>query len=101
VWQASFATDLNLSMKTSAANQCHQCGATSYQPVIKRDDQGVMRPSGEFRCTGCRLIFKSIDEWRADKQMPAAPKAPNAETRTAMVEADEIARAHSERINND
>lgn len=33
----------------------------------------------------------------ADKQMPFAIKAPNAETRTAMIEADEIARAHSGR----
>jgi DNA-damage-inducible protein J len=34
----------------------------------------------------------------ADKQMPFAIKAPNAETRAAMVEADEIARAHSARF---
>ena len=34
----------------------------------------------------------------ADKQMPFAIKAPNAETRTAMIEADEIARAHSARF---
>ncbi len=34
----------------------------------------------------------------ADKQMPFAIKAPNAETRAAMAEADEIARAHSARF---
>lgn len=34
----------------------------------------------------------------ADKQMPFAIKAPNAETRAAMIEADEIARAHSARF---
>ncbi len=34
----------------------------------------------------------------ADKQMPFDIKAPNAETRAAMVEADEIARAHSARF---
>ena len=34
----------------------------------------------------------------ADKQMPFAIKAPNAETRAAMVEADEIARAYSARF---
>lgn len=34
----------------------------------------------------------------ADKQMPFAIKAPNAETRAAMVEADEIARAHCARF---
>ncbi|OIP14749.1 MAG: type II toxin-antitoxin system antitoxin, RelB/DinJ family [Comamonadaceae bacterium CG_4_9_14_3_um_filter_60_33] len=34
----------------------------------------------------------------AEKQMPFAIKAPNAETRVAMVEADEIARANSARF---
>lgn len=34
----------------------------------------------------------------ADKQMPFAIKAPNAETQAAMVEADEISRARSVRF---
>lgn len=34
----------------------------------------------------------------ADKQMPFALKAPNAETRAAMVEADEITRTHRARF---
>jgi DNA-damage-inducible protein J len=34
----------------------------------------------------------------ADKQMPFAIKAPNAETRAAMAEADEITRAHGARF---
>lgn len=34
----------------------------------------------------------------ADKQMPFALKVPSAETRAAMSEADEIARAHSARF---
>jgi DNA-damage-inducible protein J len=34
----------------------------------------------------------------AEKQMPFAIKAPKAETRAAMIEADEIARAHSARF---
>lgn len=34
----------------------------------------------------------------ADKQMPFAIKAPNAETRAAMAEADEIARTHRARF---
>ena len=34
----------------------------------------------------------------ADQQMPFALKAPNAETRAAMTEADEIARSHSARF---
>ena len=36
----------------------------------------------------------------ADKQMPFAIKAPNAETRAAMVEADDIARTRSARFAN-
>jgi DNA-damage-inducible protein J len=34
----------------------------------------------------------------ADRQLPFALKAPNAETRAAMAEADEIARAHRARF---
>lgn len=36
----------------------------------------------------------------ADKKMPFELKAPNAETRAAMAEADEIARAHGARFNS-
>ncbi len=36
----------------------------------------------------------------ADKQMPFAIKAPNAETRVAMAEADQIALAHTARFNS-
>lgn len=45
-------------------NKCHQCGATSYKPVIKRDELGAMTMSGTYQCTGCRLEFTTIDEWR-------------------------------------
>lgn len=45
-------------------NRCHQCGATSYKPVIKRDELGVMTMSGTYQCTGCRLEFTDIDTWR-------------------------------------
>ena len=37
----------------------------------------------------------------ADKQMPFALKAPNAQTRAAMAEADEIARPHRARFETD
>ena len=36
----------------------------------------------------------------ADKELPFALRVPNAETRTAMAEADEIARAHRARFAN-
>jgi len=45
-------------------NKCHRCGATSYKPVIKRDESGTMKPSGEHQCVGCKLIFTDIDQWR-------------------------------------
>jgi hypothetical protein len=45
-------------------NKCIQCGSTSYKPIIKRDDQGVMRASGQYQCTGCKLVFATLDEWR-------------------------------------
>jgi hypothetical protein len=45
-------------------NKCHRCGAASYKPVIKRDEDGAMNPSGESQCVGCKLIFTEIDEWR-------------------------------------
>jgi hypothetical protein len=45
-------------------NCCRTCGATSYKPVIKRDGSGKMCSSGQYQCVGCRLVFKSIDEWR-------------------------------------
>jgi hypothetical protein len=45
-------------------NKCHRCGATSYKPVIKRDESGTMKPSGEHQCVGCKMVFTNIDEWR-------------------------------------
>ena len=45
-------------------NKCKQCGSTSYKPIIKRDDQGVMQPSGKYQCTDCKLVFATLDEWR-------------------------------------
>lgn len=45
-------------------NKCHQCGSPSYKNVIKRDQDGVMRPSGQYQCTGCNLVFARLSEWR-------------------------------------
>jgi hypothetical protein len=45
-------------------NKCHRCGATSYKPVIKRDESGTMTHSGELQCVGCKLVFTDIDSWR-------------------------------------
>jgi hypothetical protein len=53
-----------LSRAMTKTNKCRRCGATSYKPVIKRDVNGTMNPSGESQCVGCKLIFTEIDEWR-------------------------------------
>jgi hypothetical protein len=64
-------------------NACRHCGATSYRPVIARDDAGVMRPTGRHQCCGCRLVFDDLRDWRrapapaqAQAQPPAYTPAP-------------------------
>jgi hypothetical protein len=43
--------------------KCRECGATSYQPVIDRADNGALLPTGQCRCSGCRNIFDSVRSW--------------------------------------
>ncbi len=62
-----------LSRAMIKTNKCYRCGAASYKPVIKRDENGAMNPSGESQCVGCKLIFTEIDEWRV------GPSAKNSE----------------------
>lgn len=64
-------SDVGIAGRTKVINKCHQCGATSYKPVMKRDDQGVMGVSGFYRCGGCGLQFKDIDAWRKGDRNPA------------------------------
>ncbi|MFM2068484.1 MAG: hypothetical protein RLZZ584_3393 [Pseudomonadota bacterium] len=45
-------------------HRCHHCRATSYRQVIARDDQGAMRATGRYRCTGCSVVFSNVREWR-------------------------------------
>ena len=51
-------------MDNKPANACRLCGATAYKPVITRDANGAMMPSGAYRCVRCKLEFTSIDQWR-------------------------------------
>lgn len=51
------------------ANRCRACGATSYKPVLARDDTGAMRPSQRYQCTGCDVTFTALSECR---DVPAA-----------------------------
>jgi hypothetical protein len=41
--------------------------------VIKRDDSGDMRPSGEHQCVGCKMIFTDVEEWRGGGVIKGAP----------------------------
>ena len=52
-------------MDNKPANACRRCGATAYRPVIARDANGAMMPSGAYRCVRCKLEFTSIDQWRS------------------------------------
>ena len=54
----------NLMLSTRPINSCHQCGATAYKPVLARDEHGAMRPSGQYQCASCKLLFSTLDEWR-------------------------------------
>jgi DNA-directed RNA polymerase subunit RPC12/RpoP len=43
--------------------KCRECGATSYQRVIERGQNGVLQPTGQYRCTGCRNVFANLRAW--------------------------------------
>lgn len=43
--------------------RCRECGATSYQPVIERVASGALKPTGQYKCTGCRNVFASLRAW--------------------------------------
>ena len=53
--------DMMTSYKT--IYKCGRCGTTSYQPVIGRDGTGALRPTGQYRCTGCKMTFSEFREW--------------------------------------
>jgi len=57
------------------ANSCRMCGATSYRQVITRDDHGVMRHSGLYRCSGCSAVFADPKAWREGGPDEAAPQS--------------------------
>ena len=45
-------------------NSCRMCGATSYRRVIARDNEGAMRPTGLYQCSGCSVVFADPRAWR-------------------------------------
>lgn len=60
-------------------NACHRCGATAYKPILERDEQGAMRPSGRFQCVKCLLPFSSIREWREGVELMQTDESVNAQ----------------------
>lgn len=50
--------------------KCHDCGATSYLPVLVRSVSGALMPSGQYRCSGCRGIFATVKAWCRPRRMP-------------------------------
>ena len=61
-------------LTTTRHARCRQCGATSYARLTHRAADGAMVYSGQYRCSGCSLIFTDLAEWRApadaDAQRP-------------------------------
>jgi transcriptional regulator NrdR family protein len=53
-------------------NACHQCGATSYRPVLSRAADGAMRPTGQYMCVHCKILFTTIEEWRLGESVRQA-----------------------------
>jgi DNA-damage-inducible protein J len=62
---------------------------------IKTEAQETLAAMGLSVSDAVRVLLTRI---AAEKQFPFALKVPNAETRAAMAEADEIARSHSARF---
>jgi len=50
-------------VKYNTVYKCRECGATSYQQVIGRTQDGELKPTGQYKCTGCRNVFASIRAW--------------------------------------
>jgi ribosomal protein S27E len=62
--------------RATTRHRCHNCGATSYKSVIGRDEQGAMRPTGRYRCTGCDVVFSSAQTWREGAGQERQPQQP-------------------------
>lgn len=52
---------------------CRLCGATSYRSVFDRDVAGAIRPTTQYRCSGCALTFRDPNEWRSARQRVGQP----------------------------
>ena len=59
----------------SLSYRCRSCRATSYQPLVHRDPDGVMRYSGVYKCSGCPLQFTQLGFWRERRMHPRRASA--------------------------
>jgi DNA-directed RNA polymerase subunit RPC12/RpoP len=50
--------------------KCRECGATSYQRVIDRADNGALQATGQYKCTGCRNVFATLKAWWTPRNVP-------------------------------
>lgn len=57
-------------------NRCGLCSATSYRPLIERDEAGAMSYTDRLVCSGCGREFSDLHTWRRganDAPPPATP----------------------------
>ena len=66
---------------------CRMCGATSYRPVIDRDADGALRPTGLFHCSGCSVVFTDPKAWRDGQVELPSHASPAGKSRTTPVTA--------------
>lgn len=57
--------------------RCRDCGATSYQQVQGRTETGAMRPTGQYKCSGCRTVFATIRAWWEPRPFLKRPNFPD------------------------
>jgi len=57
-------------LKYKTTYKCCQCGATSYQRVIDRAENGALQPTGQYKCTGCRNVFATLKAWWTPRSAP-------------------------------
>jgi len=50
--------------------RCRSCGASTYQRLVHRGPDGVMRYSGVYKCSGCPREFTELASWRDRRLRP-------------------------------
>ena len=61
-------------------NRCHVCFSTCYRPVIARNADGQMQPTGRYQCVKCKFEFPDAADWRNGPKTPPPAFAPAAAT---------------------